>query len=157
MRAIAHTIGMAIVRVSTDLPLAAQRACALAQKTELFLFVVRPLLRVTGLPASFDPAATRPGTELEGRLWLLGVVPAWRHRLRIVELGETVLRTEEGGGPVRTWNHTLAFEPRGGEACRYTDRVEVRAGVATPLAWGVAQLLFRWRQARWRALARAIA
>lgn len=152
---------MTRIRRSTDLPLPAERACELAQNPALFAFVVRPFLRVTGLPETFAPAdeaAIRSGAEqLTGRLWWFGVVPAWRHRLRVVSATATELRTREGGGPVRTWNHTLTFEPRGEDACRYTDAVEVDAGPLTPLVSCFARLLFRWRQARWRQLARVIA
>ncbi|MBB4661948.1 hypothetical protein [Conexibacter arvalis] len=169
---------MPVVSVSTDLPLPAERACELAARPALFAFVVRPFLRVGGLPERFpEPPAAAPdapaaaeaaappaaaalarsGEAVGGRLWWLGVVPAWTHRLRVVSATATELRTEEGGGPVRRWAHTLVFEPRGASACRYTDRVELDAGLLTPLVWCFAQLLFRWRQARWRALARVIA
>jgi len=149
------------IRRSTDLPLPAERACELAQRPALFAFVVRPVLRVTGLPERFAPAeeeAVRSGArQLTARLWWFGAIPGWRHRLRVVEATATELRTREGGGPVRAWNHTLTFEPRGAAACRYTDVVELDAGPLTPLVWCFAQLLFRWRQARWRQLARVIA
>jgi hypothetical protein len=149
------------IRRSTDLPLAAERACELAQNPALFAFVVRPFLRVTGLPERFAPAeeaAVRSGEqELAARLWWFGLLPGWRHRLRVVEATATELRTREGGGPVRAWNHTLTFEPTGDGACRYTDTVELDAGPLTPLVWCFAQGLFRWRQARWRQLARVIA
>lgn len=148
---------MATVRVSTDLPLAAERACALARKPALFAFVVRPVFRVSGLPAGEFARAAAPGDELSARLWWLGVVPAWRHHLRIVALEPRELFTNERGGLLRSWNHRLSFEPRGDSACRYTDEVTLDAGPATPLAWLFAQALFRWRQARWRALARVIA
>lgn len=149
------------IRRSTDLPLSAERACELAQNPALFAFVVRPLLRVTGLPERFTPAeeeAVRSGaSELTARLWWLGVLPGWRHRLRVVEATATELRTRERGGPVRAWNHTLTFEPTGERSCRYTDTVELDAGPLTPLVWCFAQGLFRWRQVRWRQLARVVA
>lgn len=149
------------IRRSTDLPLAAERACELAQNPAMFAFVVRPVLRVSGLPETFAPAeeeAVRSGErELTARLWWLGVLPGWRHRLRVVAATATELRTRERGGPVRAWNHTLTFEPTGERSCRYTDTVELDAGPLTPLVWCFAQGLFRWRQARWRQLARVIA
>lgn len=147
---------MAVVRISTDLPLAAEAACALARKPELFLFVVRPVFRATGLPRG-DFAAAAPGLELSARLWWLGVLPAWRHHLRVVAIEPRELRTQERGGVVKRWDHRLTFEPRGERACRYTDEVTLDAGPATPLVRLFAAALFRWRQARWRALARVIA
>ncbi len=146
---------MAVVRISTDLPLAAERACALARKPELFLFVVRPVFRATGLPP--DDFEATAGSELSARLWWLGVLPAWRHHLRVVAIEPRELRTQERGGVVRRWDHRLSFEPTGERSCRYTDEVTLDAGPATPLVRLFAEALFRWRQARWRALARVIA
>lgn len=131
------------------------RPCALAQKPALFAYAVHPLLRATGLPDRFDGAGV--GTELSARIWWLGVIPSWRHRLRVTAIEATELRTTERGGPLRRWDHTLTFEPRGPRACRYTDTIELDAGLATPIAWCRAQLLFRWRQRRWRQLARVLA
>lgn len=149
---------MAVIRVSTDLPLAAERACALARRPALFAFVVKPVFRVTGLPSDRDfELSAAPGDELSARLWWFGVVPAWRHHLRIVALEPRELFTNERGGLLRSWNHRLTFEPRGDAACRYTDEVTLDAGPATPLVRLFAHGLFRWRQARWRALARVIA
>lgn len=147
---------MAIVRISTDLPLSAAAAFALAQKPALFQFVVRPVLRVSGLPRERFAAAV-PGDELNVRMWWFGVLPGWRHRLRIVSAEPYELYTNERGGLLRSWNHRLTFAPRGDDGCRYTDEVTLDAGPATPLVWVFAQLLFRWRQARWRALARVLA
>lgn len=148
---------MATVRISTDLPLAAEAACELAQKPALFAFVVRPVFRVSGLPDERFARAAAPGDELSARLWWLGLLPAWRHHLRIVSIAPHELFTNERGGLLRSWNHRLTFEPRGDDACRYTDEVTLDAGPLTPLVQLFAQALFRWRQARWRALARVIA
>lgn len=149
---------MATVRVSTDLPLAAEAACELAQKPALFAFVVRPVFRVTGLPDERFQRAAGPGDELSARLWWFGLVPAWRHHLRIVAIEPRELSTNERGGLLRSWNHRLTFTPGDDpQRCRYTDEVTLDAGPLTPLVWLFAQGLFRWRQARWRALARVLA
>jgi hypothetical protein len=81
---------------------------------------------------------------------------AWRHRLLVVEVDPTrrLLRSRESGGPVSAWNHDIWLEPAGPAACRYTDRVEIAAGAWTPLIWAFAQVFYRYRQARWRRLAR---
>ncbi|ADB53287.1 SRPBCC family protein [Conexibacter woesei] len=147
---------MRSVRVTTDLPLAAEAACELAQKPALFAYVVRPIFAARDLPDRFDDVSA--GTETAARLWWLGVLPSWRHHLRVVEIGSRGLYTNERGGLVRAWNHRLTFEPLpDGGGCRYTDEVQLDAGPVTPLVWLFAQLLFRYRQARWRGLARVLA
>ncbi len=65
--------------------------------------------------------------------------------------------TAEGGGPVRTWNHRLRFEPTGPSSCRYTDEVEIEAGPLTASVWLFAAIFYRYRQARWRSLTRVLA
>jgi hypothetical protein len=90
-------------------------------------------------------------------LRFLGVLPGWTHTLRVERLAEREIASREHGGPVKQWNHTLTFEPTSPSTCRYTDSVEVRAGVATPLVALFAHLIYRYRQARWRALARVLA
>jgi len=39
-----------------------------------------------------------------------------------------------------------------GATCSYTDEVEIEAGVFTPLVWLYANLLYRYRQLRWKVL-----
>lgn len=148
----------AVIRLTTDLPLSPERACQLARDPALFAFVVRPVLRATGLPSADVEAA--PGTTFTARLWLGCLVPAWRHQLTIVTLEDREIATNERGGPVKQWDHRLTFEPHPDgdpDACRYSDEVTLDAGLATPLTALLARALFRWRHARWRTLARAIA
>lgn len=141
-----------LVTRTTHLPLAPEAACALAQKPALFQHVVWPLFTTGSLPERLEV-----GERASARLYLAGVVPAWRHHLQLVALEPCEIRTNEGGGPVAVWNHTLTFEPASDGGCRYTDAIEVRAGLATLPAVLVAHLIFRWRHRRWRALARVLA
>lgn len=143
------------VRVSTELPIAADHACRLAMKPALLSYVLWPWLTMT--PIAPLPAAIAEGTELAARIRFLGVLPAWTHTLHIERLGEREIASREHGGPVKAWNHTLIFEPTGERACRYTDSVEVRAGLLTPLVAAFAAVIYRYRQARWRTLASVLA
>ncbi len=145
---------MATIRVTTDLPISAECAYELVQTAELFKFVIRPVLRVTGLPDSAGQFT--PGDEIEGRLWWFGVIPSWKHRLRLLRIEPFVVETAEGGGPVKKWNHRLTFEPLTDNSCRYTDHVEIEAGLMTPSVWLFAATFYRYRQARWRSLARVL-
>lgn len=146
---------MATVRVSTELPIPAETAYGLAQKPELFKYVVRGVFRVAGIPDSVDEIA--PGMELSARLWFFGFLPAWRHHLRLVEIEPYEIYSNEHGGPVSKWNHRLIFEPIDENRCRYTDEVEVAAGPFTFSVWLFAHAVYRYRQMRWRGLARVLA
>jgi len=143
------------VCVSTELPIAAAEACRLARTPALLSYVLWPWVQMTpDAPINADVAE---GDELLARLRFLGIVPGWTHTLRIDRLEECEIATSERGGPVSAWNHTLTFEPCGVRACRYTDVVEIRAGVLTPLVALFAAFIYRYRQLRWRSLTRVIA
>lgn len=142
---------MTTIEIQTALPLSADRAVALARRSATFEYVAWPILRMRGLPSTLAA-----GEHASARLWLLGVVPGWRHSLRVVADERHEIRTNERGGFLRTWNHTLRFEPSSPTSCRYVDIVAIEAGVLTPLVAALARLFFRYRQARWRRLAAAV-
>lgn len=145
-----------IVRVTTELDAPADKVWALLKRKQTLLYVTRGLL---GVPDAGEwPEEHREGIEVRGRLWFFHAVPGWEHEIRVESVDEDRLevRTREGGGPVKTWNHLLKVEPLPGGRSRYTDEIEIRAGSMTPVVWAFAQLFYRYRQARWRSLARVL-
>lgn len=106
----------------------ADHAFELAQKVELFQFVVAPILQMRSIEL---PDGVTPGATITGRLWWFGLVPSWRHHITIVAIDDHELYTNEHGGPVRTWNHRLTFEPLADGRCRYTDELELATGSTT--------------------------
>src|SRR5260221_5051969 len=134
-----------IVRVTTDLPISAEAACQLAGKTALFRYVVWPVFTVGKIPERWDV-----GQEISARLYFFGFLPAWKHYLKVVSAGAREIYSNEHGGPVKVWNHRLTFVPISERACRYTDEVEVHAGLATLPTVLFAHVVYRWRQWRWR-------
>jgi hypothetical protein len=143
------------VTVTTNLPISAQRACELARKPALLRHVLWPWLAMR--PTDPLPEQIVEGDVFRARLRFLGFLPGWTHTLRVERVGPLEIASREHGGPVNAWNHHLVFEPTGERSCRYTDRVEVRAGALTPLVALFAQFIYRYRQARWRALASVMA
>ncbi len=145
-----------IARISTDLDAPAGRVWALLRRKETLLYVTRGLMRFSG--AERWPEEWREDKEAVGRIWLFHVIPGWRHRIRLVSAAEErhELRTEERGGPVEVWNHRLQVTPLSSGHSRYTDEIEIRAGALTPVVWAFAHVFYRYRQARWRALAKVL-
>ena len=141
------------VRVSTDLPIPADQAFALAHKLDTFKHVVWPVLR---FPVE-DVDGFVVGDEFSARLWFFQVIPAWTHHLRVMADSDLELYTNERSGPARIWNHRLTFRPTGEHSCEYTDEVEIERG---PLGWGTALFIhafFRYRQWRWRRFTQSLA
>jgi hypothetical protein len=87
---------------------------------------------------------------------LFGVLPVGRHRLTIQVIDEAGRRvqSDESSALLRSWRHLITIEPRGRGACQYTDVVEIDAGLLTPIVTTWAAGFYRWRQHRWRSLAR---
>jgi carbon monoxide dehydrogenase subunit G len=143
-----------IVRVSTELDIPAELAWQTVKKPETFRYVVRGVLGVRQLDDVPDDWGE--GLTVRVRLLFFHVIPAWKHEIRIVRLDPAAreIHTSEHGGPVRTWNHRIKIEPESERTCRYTDEIEIRAGPLTPSVWLFAQLIFLYRQRRWRKLAR---
>lgn len=102
------------------------------------------------------PKRIEVGTQGSARFWLFGVIPAWTHHLTIKRLDPTEIYTNEHGGPVRTWNHRLTFEPIDEGSCRYTDEIETDDGLRGLPTRAFARVMFRHRHRRWRRLARIL-
>lgn len=145
---------MSKVTLTCVLPIAAETAAALAGKPAVMAYVLSPIVRFRHLQVGehFDV-----GTKGSGRLWWFGVIPAWKHYLVIKELGPTEIYTNEHGGPVRTWNHRLTFEPLSDSTCRYTDEIETDDGIRGAPTRLFINLMFRHRHRRWQTLAKILA
>lgn len=143
-----------LVRISTPLAMPAEAAWQLVQRASTLQHVLRGALALQ--PDNPFPVQWREGQSHTMRLWFFHVIPGWRHMLRFCRIDDArrEILTSEAGGPVRTWNHLISVEPAGETACRYSDAIEVRAGLLTPLVALYARLIYRYRQRRWRKLAR---
>ncbi|MGH9942314.1 MAG: hypothetical protein ACRD9R_08150 [Pyrinomonadaceae bacterium] len=142
--------------ISTRLDTTADRAWQAVKRTETFVHITRGLLGFAG--ARELPEEWREGEAIRARLRFFNFLPAWEHELRVVRVDDRrrVLHTNEGGGFISRWNHVIRIEAGGGTYCRYTDEIEIKAGVLTSVVWLYAHLFYRYRQMRWRRLARRI-
>ena len=129
---------------------------AAVQRVDTLRLLTRGLLAI-------DPDGDTPLPErwpTDGSAVVMRVRPfhlpvGWRHTIRVVEADEAggSIRTEEGGGVVRRWTHTIGVQPLATRRCRYTDTIDIDAGVLTLPIWAWASVFYRVRQHRWRLLA----
>jgi hypothetical protein len=142
---------------STDLDAAPNLVWAAVRSPQAFRFVTRGLLDWRPLRGRVEP--WREGEEATGWLLLGGVLPFSRHRIRIAEIDDhrRVLRSDESGGPIRSWRHDIVVEPLDDGRSRYNDVIVIDAGVLTPAVTAFAWVFYGVRQRRWRQLASALA
>ena len=101
----------------------------------------------------------RVGQTIVGWTFLLNVIPFSKHHLTVASIDDETrtLVSDEHGGLVRRWHHTLHVEPIDDRRCRYTDTIEIDAGPLTAVVAAYAEVFYRYRQRRWQRLARLLA
>jgi len=77
------------------------------------------------------------------------------HIAKIDEEART-LSSREQGGLLKRWDHDIVVTQVGPETCSYHDRIDIDAGMMTPIVVAYAHWFYRMRQRRWRALAKEI-
>lgn len=149
------------VRITSEFDCTPERVWTELLRTRLLEYVVRPLVVFEPL----DPGPAADAVErgrVSGPNPLFGRLPLGTHTIRIgIPTVETTpgsrryqLRDDGSGTLLSTWDHRITIEETDDGRTRYTDAVEVRAGLLTPLFWLLAQLLYRHRQRRWGRLVR---
>ncbi len=146
---------MMIVKVSTPLNTSADLAWSTVKKIDTLRYVARGLL---GFAGEGIPEEVRAGDSFRVRLLLFNILPAWTQEMHIVYVDDEKreLYSNERGGMVRTWNHRISIEPESEGRCRYTDEIEIDAGALTLFVCAYAHFFDRYRQMRWRRLARSL-
>ncbi|MHA7652271.1 SRPBCC family protein [Mycobacterium sp. ML4] len=145
---------MRTVHVETRLSTSADRVWRAMLSPATFRYVCKGLFAFPALAGRTEQL--RQGECGTGWLMAFHVIPAYRHTIEVVDVDEAsfTIRTHEYGGILKAWNHTLHVEPLQEGSCRYSDTVDIDAGLLTGLVVAMAKGIYRYRQRRWRKLAR---
>lgn len=149
------------VRVTSEFDCTPERAWTELLRTRLLAYVVWPLVVFEPLDPDPLPTLWSEGEYLV-RIRPFGLLPLGTHTIRIeIPTVETTpgsqryeFRDDGSGELFSTWDHRITIEETADGRTRYTDAVEVRAGLLTPAFWLLAHLLYRYRQHRWGRLVR---
>lgn len=149
------------VRLSTPLAAPPEWVAAQLQSTAVFRHITAPLVHFTPAKGETWPTTWSPG-ELSLHMRLLGVLPMGPQTVRIsIEPAPhqgawPMLRDNGEGALMCVWDHRITLQPLPGGQTLYTDDIEVAARhlpwLMTPLSATFAQVFYRHRQRRWRAL-----
>lgn len=122
------------------------------QKPSLLLEIVRPLARIRPVEPPSFPERWEPGTTFHCSCWFLGFIPLGRRSLCFerIDQDQREIQTHESDALIRRWDHLIRVEPTSDGRTLYSDRIDIGAGVLTPLVWLSAIVFYRHRQRRWR-------
>lgn len=115
------------------------------KKSKTMIRIAKPFIKFVQLPDYPLPEVWQEGKYLV-QLLLLGFVPFGKQWIVIVPDAKYQLRDNGYSRLIRKWHHTIRIEDCGNSQTRYTDTVEIEAGLLTPLVYAFANLFFRWRQ-----------
>ncbi|MEO1251918.1 MAG: hypothetical protein AAFW81_06190 [Pseudomonadota bacterium] len=144
--------------LTTEFACCVDRVWNEVHRPELLQWIAAPILRFTPVEPRRWPNRWTPG-RYRARLWAFGFVPLGGQWVGIeypegpdIVDGRGVLRDNGSGALIRTWDHWIFIEDLGDGRTRYTDRLDVEAGLITPFAWLFARLFYGHRQRRWKQL-----
>ncbi len=151
-----HNSDMRTVTVHTRLEASADIAWHAVKTPHAFVHVAQGMLRYPAAERLDRP--WRVGDHLQGWTFLFGVLPFSYHHITVALIDDAarVVASDEHGGVVRTWRHDVTVTPIDETSCRYDDRIDIDAGIFTPVVATYARFFYRYRQRRWRALARLL-
>jgi hypothetical protein len=147
------------VLVQSTLPCDARLAWEEVQTLALLREICWPLIRLKSASADASiPQRWKEHDTVRMKAYLFGFVPFGVRTLYWERIDDQAfeMQTREYDPLIRRWDHRIHLESNGAGQCRYTDDVEVHAGVLTLPVWLFAQWFYRHRQRRWKAVARRI-
>jgi ligand-binding SRPBCC domain-containing protein len=146
---------------STIIDLPAEVVWSEVQTARLLVHIAWPVVRF--IPVGSEPLDQfKPGGRYEAKLRLLGIFPFGTQwivtSVHLPESGEWPKRLRDNGysALIKKWDHWITISPDGEGGTRYSDDVEISAGIMTPFIWAFAQVFYWHRQRRWRGLARTL-
>jgi hypothetical protein len=147
------------VLVRSVLPCDADLAWSAVQTSALLDEICAPLIYLTPEAGKKTPERWAPGSTVRMRPRMFGVLPLATRHLHWERIDDAAreIQTREHDAMIRRWDHRIHIEPAGDGQCRYTDDIEIEAGLLTPLVWLYAQGFYRHRQRRWGRVAKRLA
>jgi hypothetical protein len=92
------------------------------------------------------------------KLLIYGFIPFGNHRIILEKIDGTnkIIISKEHNKIVKIWNHIIKMENNGEDNIKYTDEVEIYAGIFTLFVaiWGI--IFYKHRQRKWKKVAKEL-
>ncbi len=148
---------MYIIEMTTRLPADPDRVWQEVNKPRLLFHVAHPLIQFSAVDP-LDLPDRWEEREYLLRMRLYGFVSLGRQVVSISRpepSGKILFLRDNGHSSlIRRWDHLITVAPDGA-ATLYTDRIEIDAGIRTPVVAAFARIFYAHRQRRWRQLVEA--
>jgi len=131
------------------------------QTARILIHIAWPLMRF--VPVGDEPLENfKSGGRYLVKLRLFGMLPFGKqwivtsvHDPKTVEWPKR-LRDNGSSALIDKWDHWITVTPNAEGGTRYSDDVEISAGIMTPVIWAFAWVFYWHRQKRWRGLAKTL-
>ena len=144
------------LHLQTTLLCSPEAAWQEVKKPSLLMHVANPIVTFRPVSPTTFPAEWPRGDDVKLETHLFGAIPMGVRTLFFEEVNDERMRlqTREHDPLIRQWDHLIEIERDGDGETRYTDSLDLDAGVLTLPVWFFAQVFYRHRQRRWRKLAK---
>lgn len=140
--------------ISTILQTSENKMWEELQKMSSLLFVASPML----IFQSLDSIGLANNWEVERqysfRISAFHIFPLGRHYIVVKDINskKREIFTNECGTLTKIWNHLARIERIDKNIVRYTDEIEISAGILTVFIWLFAYIFYRHRHRQWKIL-----
>lgn len=147
---------MALIEISTLLQAPLDQVAQHTARPALLAYVAAPLLQFRLVEPAHWPEQWADGGQYRVHVWQFGIIPlGWqiiRTQIVSAQADRFVFRDRGQGMLAKTWDHTITLIKVSDTTTQYSDKIEIKAGLLTPIVVGFAAIFYRWRQHRWHKL-----
>ncbi|MBL8097964.1 MAG: hypothetical protein JNK81_02225 [Anaerolineales bacterium] len=142
------------IKISTTLPCSTERVWQEVQTTKLLLYIAYPLVVFESVKPNIFPEVWSDKSYLV-RMRVFGFIPfgeQWIVIKRNITEEKFELLDDGHSNIIKQWKHLITLKQTPEGFTRYTDTIDINAGLLTFGAWLFANIFYRHRQSRWHKL-----
>lgn len=119
-----------------------------------FVRIIKPLVYTKPCAPSHYPERWSEGLTLLIKPYLFSVIPMSKKTIHIEKIDHDLrfMQTRESDSLVKVWDHEISVQSQGNNQTKYSDTIEIKAGIFTPFVWLFAKWFYRHRQNQWKEL-----